>query len=385
MDAFMKPGNKKRVVLAFGSAFSPWLLGMYRPLARAFDVKILASRRYPGEPLVEPVKTAGSFLDRLPGIANRSIRLLWQGFAPYYDRIIGLSRHLRGACIVHTVEIHSRDSYEAARNKRAFGYKHVVTVWENLAHLYAGVPGMARIKRTVLAHADMFIAVTERARTALLLEGVEEGRIAVIPAGVEPRALAPKRRMSAGRTVEILMVAQRERTKGVAELLSALYLLKRDPDLGKYRIRMNFLGITPSRGRYAALVRKYGLAGMITETASVPHREVDRFYGKADLFVLPSLIHPMWQEQFGMAFLEAMGHGLPIVTTWSGSIPEVAGDAALYAQPNDHHSLYRKLKDAIRDPLLRARLSRAGRARLKRFDARVISKRISKVYERLCR
>jgi glycosyltransferase involved in cell wall biosynthesis len=102
----------------------------------------------------------------------------------------------------------------------------------------------------------------------------------------------------------------------------------------------------------ARLGRRVILAG------EQPPRTVMRAYRAADVFVLPSL-----HEGYGMAFAEAMAHGLPIIAAAAGAIPEtVSCDAGLLVQPGDAAALARALRRVIAEPALAMRLAAGSRA-----------------------
>jgi glycosyltransferase involved in cell wall biosynthesis len=81
-------------------------------------------------------------------------------------------------------------------------------------------------------------------------------------------------------------------------------------------------------------------------------------YAGADLFVLASRF-----EGYGMAFAEAIAHGLPIVGTTAGAIVEtVPASAGILVEPNDVPALSDALRRLITDPVLRGVLATEARA-----------------------
>lgn len=375
--------TNQKILLAFGTACSPWLIPTYESLRAEFDLVALTSNASVRSEIARRVTTSRDLLRVLPGklrsYAENGIYRLW----PDWEVIPRLERHLAGADLVHTVELNSGCSLQVAKRKRRFGYRHVVTVWENIALRQSSSRRVARLKAAVIRSADRFIAVSERARTALLLEGVPNEKIVVIgPGMVLPE---PKERSlpSPGR-FRLLFVAKKQRSKGVEDLLQALWLARQDPDLRHVIITLKFLGVEPSRGPYAHLIRRLRLEEALEDIPFVPHGEVMPHYEQADALVVPSRITPLWQEQWGMVFMEAMSLGLPVITTHSGSIAEVAADAALYAQPNDHHSLYLCIKQLVLDQSTWSRLSSAGpRVARARFDVNLVASRMASVYRDL--
>jgi glycosyltransferase involved in cell wall biosynthesis len=80
------------------------------------------------------------------------------------------------------------------------------------------------------------------------------------------------------------------------------------------------------------------------------------------------LAYPSLDEGFGLPLLDAMQTGVPIVASTAGSIPEVAGDAALYVDPYDIDDLAHALERALVDDELRRSLTQAAPSRLDRFS-----------------
>lgn len=95
---------------------------------------------------------------------------------------------------------------------------------------------------------------------------------------------------------------------------------------------------------------KVHLAGYVSEAA------------KADLLAGAEVVaYPSLYEGFGFPVLEAMQAGVPVVSTTVGSIPEVAGRAAILVEPQDPSALAGALLSALEDDALRSRLAEAGR------------------------
>jgi glycosyltransferase involved in cell wall biosynthesis len=90
----------------------------------------------------------------------------------------------------------------------------------------------------------------------------------------------------------------------------------------------------------------------------VPAERIIELYLTSDIFVLASRF-----EGYGMALAEAIGHGLPVVSTRAGAIPEtVPAEASLLVPPDNTSALAQALRRLIGDPLERRRLATNARA-----------------------
>ncbi|MCJ2086922.1 glycosyltransferase family 4 protein [Methylobacterium sp. E-005] len=80
------------------------------------------------------------------------------------------------------------------------------------------------------------------------------------------------------------------------------------------------------------------------------------------------LLFPSWTEGFGLPILEAMTRGCPVISSDRASMPEVCGDAALMAAPDDPMAWVRHIERLRSSTQLRSELIAAGRQRINRFS-----------------
>ena len=136
------------------------------------------------------------------------------------------------------------------------------------------------------------------------------------------------------------------------------------------------LGLAPALDALGLdLVVSGGTSSIFAETrarASAPNVHAVGFVSDDDLAALFAqalcFAFPSRTEGFGIPLLEAMVHGAPIVSSDCASMPEVAGDAALYASAYDPSAWLVQIKRLTQDADLRAGLRARGRARYPRFS-----------------
>ena len=203
--------------------------------------------------------------------------------------------------------------------------------------------------------ADRVIAVSERTRDDLVeLYGIAEEKIRVIPHGVDP-AFAPGDGDAEGYLLFVGAVQQRKDPRTAAEaaldLVMPLVVVgpERDPDLAA---ELRDLG---------ADVRGY-----------VGKEELAELYRGASCLVIPSRY-----EGFGLPLLEALASGTPVVAAPDAALVEVAGDAAVYADPGDLPGAIARAIDR------RVELRAAGLARAAQFSWAEAARRTVDVYREL--
>ena len=103
------------------------------------------------------------------------------------------------------------------------------------------------------------------------------------------------------------------------------------------------------------------------------HGEVLLAMARAAIVVVPS----RWPEPFGLVALEALASGAALICSPRGGLPEVAGDAAVYADPDRPGEIAAAIRALAGDEARRASLAAAGRQRARRFDVPVITARLA--------
>lgn len=98
-----------------------------------------------------------------------------------------------------------------------------------------------------------------------------------------------------------------------------------------------------------------------------------------------ALIFPSLHEGFGVPVIEAMALGVPIACSHTASLPEVAGDAALFFDPTDPAEIARAMFRMSSDEALRLSLIEAGRKRASRYSVADAADRLAEQFERVAR
>ena len=209
-------------------------------------------------------------------------------------------------------------------------------------------------ERSALACARHVIATsTTSARLLAADYGIPSDRLSVVQPGTD--RVAARVRENAGEVVLLAVGAVIPR-KGYDVLVAALARLAR---LRWHLVIAGDGGRSPETlRRLEAEIAAFDLADRISLLGAVSSEQLASLYQRCDLFVLPSRF-----EGYGMVFAEAIAHGLPVVGTTAGAIPETVPDAAgVLVPPDDVETLAAALRRLIEDPAERERLAAAARA-----------------------
>jgi glycosyltransferase involved in cell wall biosynthesis len=268
-------------------------------------------------------------------------------------RMLGrLSKAVRVVCSYHD-EIVSEGRLVRMIDRLTFGWSHAVVCCSEA------------VRRSVSACLG-----APAARQTIIPFGVDVGQFAVMdPATKEELGLRGDAPI-VGTVCRLV-----EPKKGLSVLLHAMAVLNRDRRSPGCQLLI--VGEGPARARLESLIEQLGLSCCVRFAGS--RRDIPRILPTLDVFVLPSLY-----EGFGIAILEAMAAGRPVVATAVGGIPEfvVPGETGLLVEPGDAEALAAAIGDLLRDPERARQMGMRGRARaVAGFQLSAVVRRHEQVYE----
>lgn len=356
-----------KISIIRGAFLNPFELQNYSPLKDKFDIAAISSKHPISSTIDLPVIKLWSLTD-LPNFPFK-FPILNRIFVDA-QRLYGLEKVINNSDIVHVAETYYGYTHQVVLAKRRGLVRHVIsTVWEVIPFNNEGIRGRKEYKRLAYESVDRFLAVTEKAKQSLIKEGVKPEKISVVNMGIDIKKFKPEKIKKESADINILCVARLVPEKGITDLLEAfLEIRKKNP-----KIKLTYVGSGPLKKDLIGFKNIY--------VKSVPYQKINKEYQKADIFCLPSRETKTWAEQYGMCLIEAMASGLPIVTTTSGAIPEVCGEAALISHHSNVDELKSNLEKLINNLDLRQHLSQIARQRARsNYDSKKISKQIAKIY-----
>jgi colanic acid/amylovoran biosynthesis glycosyltransferase len=279
--------------------------------------------------------------------------LLWDRVEP------GEARHVH----VHHANVASDLAMLACRFANAAAGPNGARRWTWSVTVH-GPDDFADVQRGKLAlkarEAEAVICVSEFGRRQVLsvVEGDVRQRIHTIHCGVDLQRFRPRQRTAkrAG-PLSVLTVAQLAPRKGIEVLLDALARLR----AREVAVDLVVVGEGDERSRLEARARACGLEVEVTFAGAVGHDRIADYYGRADVFCLPS-----FAEGIPIVLMEAMAQEIPVVATSVMGIPELIVDrqSGLLVAPGRPDLLADALNELANDLELRRKLGREGRARV---------------------
>ena len=216
-------------------------------------------------------------------------------------------------------------------------------------------------ERAALAAAARVVVTSEATGRIVIADySVQSQRISVVRPGNDP---VPPARGSNDNIVRLLSVGSVVPDKGYDLLIAAVAMIADLP--WRLTIAGDRTRNLAAAARLDADISAHGLGDRVTVLGAVPPERVSELYLASDLFVLASRF-----EGYGMALTEAIVHGLPVVSTMAGAIPDtIPAGTGLLVPPNDVGAFARALRRLISDRIERQRLAMNARAAATQFPS----------------
>jgi len=340
--------KKTKVALIRGNSLNEWEGSLWNAINTEFDITGFCSQKnlYPIENLEYKVNKLRTTSDNV--VVNNAYKYACGVFQKMY----GLEKSLKNFDIAHSVEISYFYTLQAVRAKKKNPKLKVVsTVWDNSFGRYeynyeSGLGSVQKhwiIKMREYIHeisrgADLFLPVSDMSAAMLYDLGVVKEKVKILTPGVGNK-LEPKRDISTYISSTILekeyylMVNRLVKEKGVYDVLYAWKMYIRETQSNNKVLLI--IGRGPEEKNMKRLVREWGIGTSVVFLGNLPNVIVGKLYISAKALILASLPTPLWQEQFGYVLAESISRGCPVVSTYSGAIPGVVGNAGLLCSPGN--------------------------------------------------
>lgn len=344
-----------KIALVRGPSLNEWEMQNWLPLAKRHQLLLVGSTstklKSRAATLAKPI-CVGEWISKLPlgyFLVNSLLgdpRMIWR-----------LGSVIKGCEVVVCAETRSYYSLQAVRAKqKGLIGKVAVTVWENIPFLGDDSPRTKRNKEIVKSQADLFLAVTDQAKLALIAEGVEESRIKVVGMGVDQKKFKVESlKLKIKDKINILSVGRLVPEKGFDDLLSAIEILTKDKSL-KERFHLTIVGEGPQEEKLREMAGYGGLSGLVS-FKKASYDQMPKVYQSADIFVLASKPTSTWHEQYGMVLAEAASCGLATIASRTGAIVEVLGKNGIFFASGNSQGLAKLLREVILDSKFRIKIS----------------------------
>ena len=252
------------------------------------------------------------------------------------------------------------------------------------------------IERRQLEAMDTIVAATPLDRQQMIESyGVEQDRIRVVPCGVDLRRFQ-QRELAAARAALglpptphklVLLVGRIEPLKGIDALIRAIALLVERRPAWRGQLSAVVVGggaehqpeqWNAEQRRLDALRTELGVREAVRFVGARSQEQLALFYSAADVVTMPS-----HYESFGMAALEGMACGRPVVATNAGGPAYIVeqGVSGLHTTPDDPQTLAAQLERLLANDRLRASMGAAARQRAQRFGWQAVAGDILQVYD----
>ncbi len=258
---------------------------------------------------------------------------------------------------------------------------------KNAAHIAMWAGALLDIPFSVTTHAhDIFVPESHERLAELLknaqivftishfnkvllqnrFENLPDNKLKVTHLGLEPRFLPPREQPSSGMPTVMCIASGLVPKKGIEVLLQACRILH----MRNIDFKCTIAGTDQSGDRleyFRKEVSEYKLDGIVEFRGLMPSNKVLKAVSTSTLFVLPSVEAPNGDmDGIPVALMEAMGIGVPTISTRLTGIPELIEDGVngLLTTPGDHEELADAIEKLLADPDLAEALASRGREKV---------------------
>jgi glycosyltransferase involved in cell wall biosynthesis len=231
--------------------------------------------------------------------------------------------------------------------------------------------GLRWLERQTFRAADLVVTTNEsHQRVAVERGGVLPRDVYMVRSGpdlVRLHVYAPDPAWRHGRRHLLVYLGEICKQDGVDHLVRVMKVLR--DDFGRDDVHCVFVGGGPHQPAVKAHAEQIGVAGLCTFTGRVSDEQLCRILSSADVGVDPDPKND-WSDRSTMnKIMEYMFFGLPVVGYELTENQVSAGEAGLFARPNQEGELARRIAELLDDPTRRQRMSQAGRERVCRVLA----------------
>ena len=250
-----------------------------------------------------------------------------------------------------------------------------------VVYLYAKeVVASPLLARRAVRTFDRIIVISRYTAQLARDAGAPEALLRRIPPGVDPAGATDR---STPERPTILTIARLgDRYKGHDTIVRALALIRaRVPD-----VQWVVIGEGPLRRDIERLARAHGVWDAIRLLGAVPDAERDHWLVQSSVFCMPSRLPAARAgEGFGIVFLEAGAHGLPVVAGNVSGVVDAVDDGVTgtLVDPTDHVAVADAITDLLLDRAMAARMGEAGRDHAAQFAWPLVARRVESVFSEL--
>lgn len=248
------------------------------------------------------------------------------------------------------------------------------SIYNNLGRLYRrySVP-------KAYSSADLLISISEYSRSELNERfNIPKEKIHVIPCSISNDWFVSQPVNKSENTPYLLAVSGDAPSKNLPGLLKAFSIAVKDTNLKDFKLRI--VGVNSSSKKYfLKIIKGLGIENQVILEDFVSKEQLQKLYREAWASLTLSLY-----EGFGIPIIEAMASGTPVVCSNTTSLPEVAGNAAIFANPRDIQSMVSAILKVItissEDYL---KMSIAGISQANLFNETIVAQKIKSYWSKV--